>query len=83
MLGENNFIESLLLIHVDYNEILSLQEKKEVLGYRYNDIRNLINEYNVIWNDHYLEKIRISDLLSESVEEIARRIKQCAVEVRE
>ncbi len=83
LLGENNFVESLLLIHVDYNQLLSVQEKKEVLGYRYNDIRNLINEYNVIWNDHYLEKIRISDLLSESVEEIARRIKQCAVEVRE
>ena len=83
MLGENNFIESLLLIHVDYNEILSLQEKKEVLGYRYNDIRNLVNEYNVTWNDHYLERIQISDLLSEPVEEIAGRIKKSSVAVKE
>ncbi|MGV8058627.1 MAG: SIS domain-containing protein [Smithellaceae bacterium] len=79
LLGENNFISSLLLIHIDYNELLSLPEKKKALGYRYNDIRNLVNEYNVDWDDNYLEKIQISDLLSEPIEEIARRIKQWAV----
>ncbi len=83
LLGENNFVAGLLLIHVDYNECLSVKEKKEVMGYRYNDILNLVNEYNVVWNDQYLEKIQISDLLSESVEDLARRIKQWAVEVRE
>lgn len=76
LLGENNVVCGLLLVHIEYNELLSLAEKKEVLGYRYNDIHNLVNEYNIKWDDHYLEKIQISDLLSESVEEITRRIKQ-------
>ena len=76
LLGENNFVSMLLLIHVDYNESLSVQEKKEVLGYRYNDIRNLVNEYNVNWDDRYLEKIPLADLLSEPVEGIAGLIKQ-------
>jgi hypothetical protein len=80
LLGENNFIRNLLLIHVDYNELLSMREKKEVLGYRYNDIMNLVNEYNVIWHDRYLEKMPLADLLSEPIEDIASRIKQWSME---
>jgi glucosamine--fructose-6-phosphate aminotransferase (isomerizing) len=48
------------------------------LGYRYNDIRNLVNEYNVIWDDRYLEKIPIADLFSEPIDILAARIKQRA-----
>jgi glucosamine--fructose-6-phosphate aminotransferase (isomerizing) len=79
LLGENNFVSNLLLIHVDYNELLSLREKREVLGYRYNDIRNLVNEYNIVWDDQYLAKIPLAELLSEPVEELAGRIRSWAV----
>jgi glucosamine--fructose-6-phosphate aminotransferase (isomerizing) len=79
LLGENNFVSNLLLIHVDYNELLSLREKREVLGYRYNDIRNLVNEYNIVWDDQYLVKIPLAELLSEPVEELAGRIRSWAV----
>jgi glucosamine--fructose-6-phosphate aminotransferase (isomerizing) len=75
LLGENNFVGHLLLIHIDYNESLSLREKREVLGYRYDDIRNLINEYNIVWDDQYLEKIPLAEFLSEPVEELAGRIR--------
>jgi glucosamine--fructose-6-phosphate aminotransferase (isomerizing) len=78
LLGENDFVGNLLLLHIDYNELLSLSEKKEVLGYRYNDIRNLVNEYNVNWDDNYLEKIPLIDLFSEPVENLAGRIRQWA-----
>jgi glucosamine--fructose-6-phosphate aminotransferase (isomerizing) len=77
--SKNDFVSNLLLLHVDYNELLSLREKKKVLGYRYNDIRNLVNEYNIIWDDHYLEKIPLADLFSEPVEILAGRIKQWAI----
>jgi glutamine---fructose-6-phosphate transaminase (isomerizing) len=77
--GKNDFIINLLLLHVDYNELLPLREKKKVLGYRYNDIRNLVNEYNINWDDGYLEKIPLADLFSEPVEILAGRIKQWAV----
>jgi hypothetical protein len=78
-LGENDFVGNLLLLHIEYNELLSLREKKKVLGYRYNDIRNLVNEYNVNWDDNYLGEIPLIDLFSEPVENLAGRIKQCAL----
>jgi glucosamine--fructose-6-phosphate aminotransferase (isomerizing) len=73
---KNDFVTNLLLLHVDYNEHLSLREKKKALGYRYNDIRNLVNEYNINWDDSYLEKFPIADLFSEPMETLAGRIKQ-------
>ena len=79
ILGENEFVSTLLLLHVAYNELLPVSQKKEVLGYRYNDIRNLVNEYNIVWDDNYLEKIELADLFSEPVESLAGRIKQWTV----
>ena len=49
------------------------------MGYRYNDIRNLVNEYNINWDDGYLEKIPLADLFSEPVEILAGRIKHWAM----
>ena len=79
ILGENEFVSTLLLLHVDYNELLPASSKKAVLGYRYNDIRNLVNEYNIVWDDNYLEKIPLVDLFSEPVEDLAGRIKHWGI----
>jgi glucosamine--fructose-6-phosphate aminotransferase (isomerizing) len=68
-------ISHLLLIHITFNEALTLPEKTEVLGYRYDDIRNLINEYNIPWNDRYLETLSLASLFSEPIEVIAGQIK--------
>jgi glucosamine--fructose-6-phosphate aminotransferase (isomerizing) len=74
----DEYVTNLLLLHVEYNELLPVSKKKEVLGYRYNDIRNLVNEYNIAWDDNYLEKIPICDLFSEPLEFLAGRIRQWA-----
>jgi glucosamine--fructose-6-phosphate aminotransferase (isomerizing) len=79
LLGENNYVRNLLLVHVDYNELLSLRQKKEVLGYRYDDIRNLVNEYNIVWDDQYLKNIPLAELMSEPAEDLAGRIRSWAV----
>ena len=76
MLGEGIGIRSLLLIHVTFNETLPMETKRIVLGNRYNDIRNLINEYNLPWEDIYLEEIPLKVLLGDQVEVIARQIKE-------
>jgi hypothetical protein len=68
-------VDHLILFHISYNEALTATEKKEALGYRYNDIRNLVNEYNLPWHDEYLESMTLEDLFSEQVETIADRIK--------
>ena len=76
ILSRKTGVEFLLLIHVAFNKNLSLREKIDILGDRFNDIRNLINEYNLPWDDGYLEDIPIETLMGEAVEIIAGRIKQ-------
>lgn len=79
VLGEGNFVKHLLLLHVEFDERLTTAQKRFVLGYRYNDIRNLVNEYNIPWNDAYLESISLADLFSETVESLAGRIRQASI----
>jgi len=69
-------VRDLLLMHVRYDEKLTLRDKVEVIGYAYNDIRNLVNEYNLAWDDRYLESFSLESLLSETPEVIAGKIKQ-------
>jgi glucosamine--fructose-6-phosphate aminotransferase (isomerizing) len=76
ILGEKGFAEKLLLLHIEYNDLLPLAEKTEALGYRYNDIRNMVSEYNIAWHDEYLEKIPLADLFGETIENLAGRIVQ-------
>ncbi len=73
--GEKTTLSNMLLIHVQFNENLKLADKIAVLGYRYNDIRNLIDEYNLQWHDRYLEKIALEVLFSEPAEAIVGLIK--------
>jgi len=74
--GSGIQISNLLLIHIVFNENLNLPEKIGVLGNRYDDIRNLINEYNLAWNDKYLDVLPLEFLFSEPIEVIAGKIKQ-------
>ncbi len=74
LLGENNLVDNLLLIHIAYNEALSVGARKDALGYRYNDIRNLVNECNLSWRDDYLESFSLEALFSEPIEVLAAKI---------
>jgi glucosamine--fructose-6-phosphate aminotransferase (isomerizing) len=76
LLGEKERVRHLLLIHVTFNEALSIRERKELLGGRTNDIRNLIQEYNLAWDDRCLGKIPLGVLLGEPVEVIAGQIRR-------
>jgi len=76
LLGERTAVRNLLLLHVVYREKMTVHEKKETLGYRVDDIRNLVNEYNLPWKDRYLEDFPLEDLLSDAVETLAGRIRR-------
>jgi glucosamine--fructose-6-phosphate aminotransferase (isomerizing) len=69
-------VNGLLLVHVDFNQTLTAADKAEILGDRYRDIRNLVNEYNLPWDDAYLGGLPIEILLGESVEFIAAKIRK-------
>ena len=74
--GEDERIRHLLLAHVTFNEALSVRERKELLGARANDIQDLIQEFNLVWEDRYLEGIPLGLLLGEPVEVIAGQIRR-------
>ncbi|MBN1662151.1 MAG: SIS domain-containing protein [Deltaproteobacteria bacterium] len=76
LLGEGVGIAHLLLLHVSFNEALTIGEKKEIIGDRFNDIRNLINEYNMTWHDEYLNRVPLDVLIGEPVEVVAEQIKE-------
>jgi glucosamine--fructose-6-phosphate aminotransferase (isomerizing) len=76
LLGEGEHVRHLLLIHVTFNEALSVQERKDLLGERVNDIRDLIQEFNLAWDDRCLGEIPLGVLLGEPVEVIAGQIRR-------
>lgn len=78
LLGEREQVRHLLLIHVAFNEALSILERKELLGERVNDIRDLIQEFNLVWDDRCLEEIPLGVLLGEPVEVIAEQIRRAS-----
>jgi len=80
LLGSKPGVRSLLLAHVEFNEALSAKDKAAVLGDRYTDVKNMINEYNLPWDDRYLDRFPVGTLLGESVEFIATKIKKSLAE---
>jgi hypothetical protein len=74
--GEDERVRHLLLNHVTFNEALSVRERKELLGGRANDIRDLIQEFNLAWDDRYLADIPLGVLLGEPVEVVAGQIRR-------
>ena len=76
LLGGDDLVRHLLLIHVSFNEALSIGERKEILGERVNGIRDLIQEYNLTWDERELGKIPVAILLGEPVEVIAGQIRE-------
>ncbi len=76
LLGGDDLVRHLLLIHVSFNEALSIGERKEILGERVNGIRDLIQEYNLTWDEGELGKVPVATLLGEPVEVIAGQIRE-------
>lgn len=76
LLGGDDLVRHLLLIHVNFNEALSVGERKEILGERVNDIRDLIQEYNLPWDERELGKVPVAILLGEPAEVIAGLIRE-------
>jgi len=68
------FIQKILLLHVLFKEALSPAEKKAVLGDKFNQIRDIINEYNIVWNDTYLDTLPVEFLLGDGANVIAETI---------
>ena len=75
LLGEGAVISHLLLVHVMFREDLTVSEKRDVLGEKYSRIRELTQEYNLPWDDGYLEKYDMAWLLGEGLDVIVTSIR--------
>lgn len=83
LLGEGSRIRNLMLAHVDFNNNLSVKEKKEILGDKLGKIVDLVNEYNLPWDDGYLEDLPIEFLLGEGVGMITSEITKSLEGIRQ
>lgn len=75
LLGDRAVTSHLLLVHVSFRDDLTVSEKREVLGEKYTRIRELTQEYNLSWDDRYLEAYPMAWLLGEGLDGIVASIR--------
>ncbi len=71
LIEEGTFIQKIILLHVIFKEALSASGKKAALGNKFNQIRDIVDEYNISWSDAYLDPLPVAFLLGEGVNVIA------------
>jgi glucosamine--fructose-6-phosphate aminotransferase (isomerizing) len=69
-----NKIEYLLLLHVSFKENIPLDTKIKALGGKFENIKNIVLENNIAWQDHFLDLIETEELFGRSAEKIGEFI---------
>lgn len=70
-------VEKLVLLHLEFQDDISLQKKVGVLQdlrQRYENLKSLVTERDVLWRDEYLAPIPVEDLILVPVKELAKLI---------
>jgi glucosamine--fructose-6-phosphate aminotransferase (isomerizing) len=70
------WVRRLALLHVEFNEELSLRDKIVALGEKYDNIVDDVTEYEIKWCDDYLDRFSTSELFTQSEESIVNTIIQ-------
>jgi glucosamine--fructose-6-phosphate aminotransferase (isomerizing) len=69
-----NTIEHLLLLNISFREGVHLNLKIKALGGKYDNIKSIVQENSLTWDDNYLDRIDIKELFGVSAEKIAESI---------
>ena len=56
-----NKIEFLLLLNIDFKTDVPLAVKVKALGGKFEHIKNIVQENSIVWEDHYLDWVRMED----------------------
>ena len=72
--ARSNVIEYLLLLNVGFREDVPLADRIKALGGKYDHIRSIVQENNVVWKDTFLDLIEMDELFGRSAEKIGERI---------
>jgi len=67
-------ISNLMLLHVAFKDQVPLAVKIKALGGKHERIKNIVQETSALWDDTYLEWIRMEDLFGQSAEKTAEYI---------
>ena len=70
----SNVIEYLLLLNIGFRENVTLADRIKALGGKYEHIRSIVQENNVVWKDRFLDLIEMDELFGRSAEKIGERI---------
>ncbi|UCD83182.1 MAG: SIS domain-containing protein [Desulfobacterales bacterium] len=67
-------IEYLLLLHISFRTKIDLDTKIKALGGKYEHIKNIVQENNIVWHNGLLELVDIAELFGRSAEKIGEFI---------
>jgi glucosamine--fructose-6-phosphate aminotransferase (isomerizing) len=70
-------VETLALLHLEFDESLSLERKVTLLrdlGGRYDDLRSQVLETDTLWDERALESIATVDLVTLPIEQLTERV---------
>ena len=72
--NRSNLIEYLLLLNIGFRDDVALPDRVKALGGKYDHIRSIVQENNVVWKDSLLDLIEMDELFGRSAEKIGERI---------
>ena len=67
-------IEYLLLLHISFKTTVDLDSKIKALGGKYEHIKNIVQENNIVWHNGLLELVDTEELFGRSAEKIGESI---------
>jgi hypothetical protein len=70
-------VESLILLHLRFVEDLPTEDKLQLLrdlSNRYEDLKSLVEEANLIWRDDFVKVLKVEDLVTLPVDDLAERL---------
>jgi glucosamine--fructose-6-phosphate aminotransferase (isomerizing) len=67
-------IDHLVLFNVGFHKEVPLKKKIDALGGKFQHIRNLVEETNLVWQDHYIDYLEVEELFGISAEKISEKI---------
>ena len=75
-------VEQLVLLHLRFVEEMPWEGKLQLIrdvASRYEDLKSLVEEANLIWHDQFLGALRVEDLVTLPVEELAEQVLRAGV----
>ena len=72
--NRSNLIEYLLLLNIGFRDDVALSNRIKALGGKYDHIRSIVQENNVVWKDSLLDLIEMDELFGRSAEKVGERI---------